>query len=333
MQRHWPPRQAWPAAHARPQAPQFAASLWRSLQSSPPQSALPGGHAPPAAPTQAPPRHLVPERQTLPHAPQFLESVRTGTQLVLPRSWHACMFAGHAQLPSVHLVPEGHALPQTLQFLLSVRSEVHLPEHSRLGGRHCLAARACPGKAREERTAPTRPAPTRVSISRRDRPSWASARARSSIQCSSDMRLYPARSLTSVQDTTRTDQASTTQVAPRAGRPSAWATQEPRPRCLVVFESPTIILSLRNLSRIRHKCHQMCRNRRDSKTGGGWRHGQGSKGRDQFAHHGSAPAETTQQSTLPRRVMSALKESRPLMLRMTAAWLRHAVRLCLTRQQ
>jgi hypothetical protein len=80
---HIPAEHVWPAAHARPQAPQLLALLVVSTHA-PPQLVCPAGHII-IEPWQRPFVHVWPAEQTVPHAPQFMSSVKTLVQTPLQR--------------------------------------------------------------------------------------------------------------------------------------------------------------------------------------------------------------------------------------------------------
>jgi hypothetical protein len=65
---HVPLLHSWPAAHARPQAPQLRASML-VLVHSPPQLVVPIGHTTISA-THAPALHISPAAHARPQAPQ-----------------------------------------------------------------------------------------------------------------------------------------------------------------------------------------------------------------------------------------------------------------------
>jgi hypothetical protein len=72
---HAPAPQTCPAAHALPQAPQLARSLWRSRQT-PAHSLVPATQET----RHAPPSQTCPEAHALPQAPQFSRSLRVLAQ-------------------------------------------------------------------------------------------------------------------------------------------------------------------------------------------------------------------------------------------------------------
>ena len=98
----WPPSQTSPGLHAVPHAPQFSSSWSRSVQKvshaifvftarvSPEPDVPPRGflmHSViPAEQTHVPPLHSRPGGQTVPHAPQFTESVMGSTQTTPPKA-------------------------------------------------------------------------------------------------------------------------------------------------------------------------------------------------------------------------------------------------------
>ena len=105
--------------HARPQAPQWLASFWRSRQT--PEQLVVGAAQ---VEVQTPAEHTVPPPQTRPQMPQLLLSVWSARQV--PE--HAVCPVGHAQLRPWQEVPPVHARPQTPQLALSVARSRQVPE-------------------------------------------------------------------------------------------------------------------------------------------------------------------------------------------------------------
>lgn len=125
-----PPEQLAPGGHAAPQRPQFAGSLWTSMQA-PPQRASPAGQR------QAPSEQIWPGRQGFPQPPQFASSVRGSTHAVGSTAGHSMVPVGHRQSPPTQIsFARRHAAPQALQFAGSVRRSVQTSPQSVNGGRH-----------------------------------------------------------------------------------------------------------------------------------------------------------------------------------------------------
>jgi hypothetical protein len=76
-QAHTPPTQLWVGSHARPQPPQFCASVEGSTHSVPQSFGVDAGHA------QAPFTQLCPAVHAVPQAPQFSGSPPVSTQVPL----------------------------------------------------------------------------------------------------------------------------------------------------------------------------------------------------------------------------------------------------------
>ena len=120
---HVPRVQTWPAAHARPQAPQLAPSLLTSTHL--PAHAMVG-----ARHTQTPSAHAEPVPQTTPHAPQFDVSLSTETHAP-PQSTKP---AGQTHFAKTHERPPPHTTPQAPQLAeLLVRSTQLWPQAEKGG--------------------------------------------------------------------------------------------------------------------------------------------------------------------------------------------------------
>ncbi|MEZ4393713.1 MAG: hypothetical protein R3A48_21800 [Polyangiales bacterium] len=105
-----PDTQRVPAAQAFPHDPQEAESLWVSTQREAPpasQRCSDPGHA------QVPALHVCPASHAVPHAPQFIGSLRRSRQLAPQALSPAPQLAAHA--PAAHTVPAGHAAPHAPQ--------------------------------------------------------------------------------------------------------------------------------------------------------------------------------------------------------------------------
>ncbi len=111
---HAPEQHAWPVRHATPQAPQFAVSFDRFLQT-PPQSAVPAGQA------HLPLWQVLPPLHVTPQAPQFCGSVERFLQIPL----HSVVPAGQAQEPLWQVFPPEQTFPHVPQLLGSLGT-VHL---------------------------------------------------------------------------------------------------------------------------------------------------------------------------------------------------------------
>ncbi len=111
---HWPEVHVSPAAHAWPQAPQFAASVERSAHDAV-QAVVPSGH------THRPPTHASPASvHALPHPPQFAGSVWTSVQTPL----HLVYPPAHAHVPAVHTSCAWQTVPHAPQLWTSLCTSV-----------------------------------------------------------------------------------------------------------------------------------------------------------------------------------------------------------------
>jgi hypothetical protein len=111
------------AGHAVPQAPQFAALVWRSTQFCMPPIPV---HAvsPVLHPmTQLPLMQLLPRPHRLPHAPQLLGSVLVSLQRLL----QVARPPPHAQAPAMQLAPVPQTRLHVPQFEGSVCRSVQSP--------------------------------------------------------------------------------------------------------------------------------------------------------------------------------------------------------------
>jgi hypothetical protein len=116
--------------HSVPQPPQFAVSVWVSMQA-PPQQVCPEGQAAPVLPQeQTPATQISSPGQTLPMAPQLLRSVWVFTQRKVPPSLTQLSPTMHCEkVPHTHwgappptaaqalARSASHSMPQPLQFM------------------------------------------------------------------------------------------------------------------------------------------------------------------------------------------------------------------------
>jgi len=114
-----PRAQTWLAPHARPQAPQLAASALTSTHLPPAQGVVPGRHV------QTPSAHAPPVSQTTPQAPQFAVSLSMRTHTP-PQSKRP---AGQTHFEEAQERPPPHTTPQAPQLAESrVRSTQLWPQ-------------------------------------------------------------------------------------------------------------------------------------------------------------------------------------------------------------
>jgi hypothetical protein len=105
-----PATHCWPAAHARPQAPQFVRLVCRSTQLVPQAAKPTPSQLPPQTPFVQAPSAAV--GHTLPQAPQFAASVDRSTH----PSAHSVRPAEQVQTPPAQACPSPQATPQPPQF-------------------------------------------------------------------------------------------------------------------------------------------------------------------------------------------------------------------------
>ena len=113
--------------HVFPHMPQFALSVFGSMQA-PPHSSLPMGqtteHVPFTHPHVPPPMGAPPSPpQAVPQVPQFATSVFRSTH-ALP---HFDCEAPHWHVPWTHFAPMEHTVPHLPQFASSAFRSAHLP--------------------------------------------------------------------------------------------------------------------------------------------------------------------------------------------------------------
>lgn len=137
---HVPPQLTWPVgqhlpsvhvvplAHAAPQAPQFAGSVDVSTHAPAAQLVNPAGQQVPAE------QDGVAEGQTFRHAPQFAASVARFTHAVVQSSGQVAVV--QPQTPAVHVAWSWHAVPHRPQFAAStsVFTQTGLPPQSAAAG-------------------------------------------------------------------------------------------------------------------------------------------------------------------------------------------------------
>jgi hypothetical protein len=126
---HTPPLHPCPAGQARPQAPQLALEVDRSMHAPVPQSTTLPMHV---MPEQSPPTQRPPQR--LPQAPQLAASLVTSTQAVPHIRRGAAQVGGalvHA--PPLHDCPLAQRRPQAPQFVGSVATSTQEVPHIRRG--------------------------------------------------------------------------------------------------------------------------------------------------------------------------------------------------------
>ncbi len=121
-----PEPHAAPAAQVTPQPPQFAGSVWTSMQADPQYASPVGQHWPDV--------HVCPAPHALPHEPRFASSVWRSAQVVGLESGHCVVPCGHWQLPPTHAsCASVHATPHAPQFAGSVSTSLQTPPHSSYG--------------------------------------------------------------------------------------------------------------------------------------------------------------------------------------------------------
>lgn len=117
----WPPLHVMPPVQTVPQAPQFALSLLRSLQTRPvpAQSGRFGRHVHALA------VHVAPAWHTVPHALQFFGSLLVSVQV--PGVHSMIGGAPHVHVPVVQILPPVQAMPHMPQSELFVSRLTHAP--------------------------------------------------------------------------------------------------------------------------------------------------------------------------------------------------------------
>ena len=120
---HAPRVQTWPAAHALPQAPQFAPS-WLTSTHLPAQDVVGVRHV------QTPSAHAAPGPQTTPHAPQFDVSLSMETHAP-PQSAKP---AGQTHFEATQERPPPHTTPQAPQLAESLVRSTQLWPQAEKGG-------------------------------------------------------------------------------------------------------------------------------------------------------------------------------------------------------
>lgn len=118
---HFAPSQVSPEAHALPQPPQFALSVFKSKHVVP-HAVRPAGQFV----WQTPATHDAPAVHAFPHAPQFAASTCKSRQL----SPHLVVPLGHAQELPTQVVPPVHETPHPPQLFGLRVTSTQLPAHS-----------------------------------------------------------------------------------------------------------------------------------------------------------------------------------------------------------